>query len=51
MNDTPISKFEKVAASQPGSNIFSDLWYFLWNSKKWWLLPTTAVAPFIYTLF
>lgn len=66
MNDDPVSKFEQVASSQSGANIVKDFWYFLRNNKKWWLLPilifillfgafmllsTTAVAPFIYTLF
>ena len=48
-------------------DIIKDLWAFLRERKKWWLLPVililllvgvlivlstgTAVAPFIYTLF
>jgi len=51
-------------AANPG--FFSDFWYFLKTSRKWWMLPLlmvflllgivlvlakTAVAPFIYTLF
>lgn len=47
-------------------NFVSDLWAFLKNNKKWWLLPIllvllligllailsgSAAAPFIYTLF
>jgi hypothetical protein len=48
-------------------NIFSELWYFLRTSKKWWLGPiliflllisllvvfteSSALAPFIYSLF
>ena len=47
--------------------LFRDLWAFLKERKKWWLLPVivvllaigaliifsagTAVAPFVYTLF
>ncbi len=47
--------------------IFSELWYFLHTSKKWWLGPiliflllisllvvfteSSALAPFIYSLF
>jgi len=47
--------------------IFSELWYFLRTSKKWWLGPilvflllisllvvfteSSALAPFIYSLF
>lgn len=49
-----------------GPSLVGEFWLFLKNSKKWWLLPilvilalfgllmalsTTAVAPFIYTLF
>ena len=52
------------AASNTG--FWSEFWYFLKTSKKWWMLPLiisfmalgilmvlakTAVAPFIYTLF
>ena len=48
-------------------SIFAELWYFLRFRKKWWLGPilvllfllaafivlaeTSAIAPFIYTLF
>ncbi|MBT3834740.1 hypothetical protein HOF56_00670 [Candidatus Peribacteria bacterium] len=48
-------------------SIFSDIWAFLCVRKKWWLAPilivlvlfgfllvfaeTSALAPFIYTLF
>jgi uncharacterized protein DUF5989 len=48
-------------------SILTDLWQFLKERKKWWLLPIilvllllgilivmtsgTAIAPFIYTLF
>jgi hypothetical protein len=62
-----MSDFEKTAASSAfGQNVFSDFWYFLRTSKKWWLAPIlvlmllfgalmllsgTAAAPFIYTLF
>ena len=47
--------------------LFSELWAFLKERKKWWLLPilvvlvlvsallvfaqTSALAPFIYTIF
>ena len=56
------SKFE----NQSEPHFFSDLWAFLCNNKKWWLLPILAIlllmgglailsggaaAPFIYTLF
>jgi Family of unknown function (DUF5989) len=66
MDDTPPSEFEKVASSQRGANILNEFWYFLRTNKKWWLLPilvfallsgammllsSTALAPFIYTMF
>lgn len=58
-------EFERIA-SQKSGNLFGEVWAFLRGNKKWWLLPlivvlvlvgalivlsTTAVAPFIYTLF
>ena len=52
-------------AKRPG--ILGELWLFLKESKKWWLVPilvilvamsallvfaqTSALAPFIYTIF
>jgi hypothetical protein len=58
-------RFEDVAGyANPG--FFTELWQFMAENKKWWLLPivvmlvalgvltylsSTAVAPFIYTLF
>ena len=60
------SEFEKAAAQQPRTGFVSELWIFLKENKKWWLLPMilallifaaliflsgTGVAPFIYTLF
>ena len=60
------SDFEKAAAEQSRSGFISDLWGFLKQNKKWWLLPIlvvfllfgllvllggTGAAPFIYTLF
>lgn len=62
-----MDKFEDAArsrAGQPGA--IAELWQFLGQTKKWWLLPIvmillafgllmvlsgTAAAPFIYTLF
>jgi hypothetical protein len=61
-----MSKFEQAAKDQPQTGFLSEFWYFLRNSKKWWLLPIvvvlvlfgllvllagTGAAPFIYTLF
>ena len=60
------SDFERAAANGARQSMFSDFWYFLRYSKKWWMLPVlallflfgalmllsgTAAAPFIYTLF
>lgn len=54
------------AAEQESPGFFIELWDFLTHNKKWWLLPivavlllvgalmmlsSTAIAPFIYTLF
>jgi hypothetical protein len=61
-----MDDFEKLAQSGQQSGILSEFWYFLRQTKKWWLLPIlvvvsgfallvffsgTAAAPFIYTLF
>jgi len=58
-------EFNRMASAKSG-NLFGEVWAFLRDNKKWWLLPlivvlvlvgalvvlsTTAVAPFIYTLF
>lgn len=66
MDNKPSNEFEKAAAEQPSSGLFSEFWQFLRHNKKWWLLPillfllvfavmmvlaATGVAPFIYTLF
>lgn len=66
MSTEPTNEFEKIASEQGEGNIFSEFWYFLKSTKKWWLLPIilalllvgllimlggTAAAPFIYTLF
>ncbi len=60
------SDFEKAAAEQPRGGFLRELWGFLAQNKKWWLLPIlilllifgllvllsgTGLAPFIYTLF
>ena len=61
-----MREFEMAARAETRRGIAGELWYFLKNSKKWWLLPIlivivvfgalvflsgTAAAPFIYTLF
>jgi hypothetical protein len=58
--------FEQLARTERHGNVLTELWYFLSQTKKWWLLPIvvlllgfgllialsgTAAAPFIYTLF
>lgn len=60
-----MHKTIKQAGSTAG--ILGELFTFLWKQKRWWLMPivlvlllvgfliflaeSTAVAPFIYTLF
>jgi hypothetical protein len=66
MTEKPVSEFEKAASQETESSILGELWFFLKNNKKWWLLPiltlfllfgllmllsTGGAAPFIYTLF
>jgi hypothetical protein len=60
------SEFEKAAAEVEGESLLNEFWSFLAHNKKWWMLPivivmlllgtlmvlsSTAVTPFIYTLF
>jgi hypothetical protein len=66
MNDQTPTKFEEAAAEQTSRGLAGELWVFMKENKKWWLLPLiiallifaaliflsgTGVAPFIYTLF
>ena len=61
-----MNDFENIARSGQPRGVISELWNFLSESKKWWLLPIIVVllafgllvflsggaaAPFIYTLF
>ena len=61
-----MNEFEQIAKSGRQSGMGTELWRFLRQTKKWWLLPIvvvllafgvlialsgTAAAPFIYTLF
>ena len=61
-----MKEFEQLAQTERGGNVLTELWYFLGQTKKWWLTPIivmllgfgvlmalsgTAAAPFIYTLF
>ena len=58
--------FKEIASKEPSRFFLLELWHFLHQTKKWWLLPvlatllllgmlmwmsSTAAAPFIYTLF
>jgi len=66
MSNHDPTEFEKTSAKHAGGGLFSDLWGYLRENKKWWLLPIlvmllifgllvflsgTVLAPFIYTLF
>lgn len=65
MNQDP-SEFEKSALKAGRTGLFGELWGFMKENKRWWLLPIlvfllifgtllilggTGAAPFIYTLF
>ena len=58
--------FEKAAANQANIGFLAELWGFLMENRKWWMLPIlilllvlgllillggTGLAPLIYTLF
>ena len=66
MSEPNPNDFEKAAAESGRGGLIADLWGFLRENKKWWLLPMlllllifglfvilsgTGLAPFIYTLF
>jgi hypothetical protein len=66
MSEPNQNDFEKTAKEQAGTGFLGELWGFLRENKKWWLIPIlivlllfgllillsgTGVAPFIYTLF
>ena len=66
MKDLKQSQFEQAAAEEHRGGILRELWGFMKENKKWWLLPLlmallvlgllillsgTGLAPFIYTLF
>jgi hypothetical protein len=59
-------EFEQAAREQPRGGFLAELWGFLKENRKWWLLPIlalllllalltvlggTGAAPFIYSLF
>ena len=60
------SEFEKAAEQQGRVGFMAELWGFMKENRKWWLLPIlilllvlgllifiagTGAAPFIYTIF
>jgi hypothetical protein len=62
----PAERRFEAAAQGKSKGLLREAWGFLRENKKWWLLPiavvlvllgalvlltSTAVAPFIYTLF
>jgi drug/metabolite transporter superfamily protein YnfA len=66
MDVRPPGEFEKAAQQHNDGGVVRELWLFLRDNKKWWLLPILVVlllfgllvllsgsgaAPFIYTLF
>jgi len=67
MPDPKQDEFERAAAENHRGGILSELWGFIKQNKKWWLLPllvtlmvlglliflssSSGLAPFIYTLF
>ncbi len=66
MNNSSQNEFERAAAEQQRTGLFGEVWGFMKQNKKWWLLPMivallifgllvllsgTGLAPFIYTLF
>jgi hypothetical protein len=66
MSDVPMTKFEEAARDRADRGTLRDLWDFIIQNRKWWMIPiivtllvfsalvflsATGVAPFIYTLF
>ncbi|HNQ73513.1 MAG TPA: DUF5989 family protein [Verrucomicrobiota bacterium] len=66
MSQRKPKDFERAAREQSSPGFFAELWGFLRENKKWWLIPIllvllilgvlvllsgTGAAPFIYTLF
>ena len=60
------NEFERAASENRNQGLLGELWGFMRQNKKWWLLPIlvvlllfgflivlsgTGLAPFIYTLF
>lgn len=66
MSNPRKNEFQRAAEEPQRGGLIRELWGFLNENKKWWLLPilltllvlglliflsSTAAAPFIYTLF
>jgi hypothetical protein len=66
MTEQPKNDFRKAAAEANRGGLLAELWSFVRENKKWWLIPIlaalllfgllvllsgTGLAPFIYTLF
>jgi len=66
MDNNRQTTFEEDARRNKRAGTFGELWLFLANRKRWWMVPvvlvlvmfglliflsSTAAAPFIYTLF
>ena len=66
MSEKKQSEFEKAAAERPRAGFVIELWGFMRENKKWWLMPLiiallifavliflsgTGVAPFIYQIW
>jgi hypothetical protein len=66
MSEQMRNEFEKAARNATRGGFLGEVWGFLRQTKKWWLLPliiillifgllvflsSTGMAPFIYTLF
>ena len=67
MSKSKDNEFERAAAEQGRGGFLRELWGFMRQNKKWWLLPllltllvfgllvflssSSGLTPFIYTLF
>ena len=67
MGDPKENEFERAAAKHDRQGMLGELWGFIKENKKWWLVPLlvtlvgfgvlvflstgSGFAPFIYTLF
>lgn len=66
MSEEPKNEFQKAARETNRGGLLAELWAFVRENKKWWLIPIlvalllfgllvllsgTGLAPFIYTLF